>query len=168
MALFSAANKVEDGQLDAGEIVELVSAMSVRRDDAVIGLGLQSGPADSASSNFMLVYSVAAAGTTLARYAQAASEHAYSVEPATVDLVQDLRPLSEEAVSIRYRENTTASEVWQVVLQSPDGESLLVFAFSVHADEYAALQPVLREIVRRARWAEQPSSGVGQVKFTPP
>ena len=113
LALFSAANKVKDGQPDIAEMGALVSAMSVRRDDAVIGLGLQSGPADSVSSNFMLVFSVAAEGTTLEHYAQGRRRHTYGVEPASVELSQDFRPLSEEVVSIRYREQATASEVWQ-------------------------------------------------------
>ena len=164
LSLFSSAVKSWEGErIGVAEMGELVSAMSVRRDDAVIGLGLQSGPADSASSNFMLVFSVAAEGTTLGRYAQMAADHTYSIEPASVEIVQGLRPFDEEAVSIRYREHATASEVWQVVLLSPDGERLLVLAFSVHSDEFAALQPVLNEIVRRARWAEPPSGGVGLV-----
>ena len=169
LSLFSSAVKSRGGErIGVEEMGELVSAMSVRRDDAVIGLGLQSGPADSASSNFMLVFSVAAEGTTLGRYAQMAADHTYSIEPAGVEIVQGLRPFDEEVVSIRYREHSTASEVWQVVLLSPDEERLLVLAFSVHSDEFAALQPVLNEIVRRTRWAEQPSIGVGQVHSTPP
>ncbi|MCY4411905.1 MAG: SH3 domain-containing protein [Caldilineaceae bacterium] len=168
LSLFSAAVKGREGeQLDVAEMGALVSAMSVRRDDAVIGIGLQSGPADSASSNFMLVFSLAAEGMTLERYAQMAAEHTYSIEPASIELVRGLRPLSEEAVSIRYRGHATASEVWQVVLLSSDGERILVLAFSVHNDEFTALQPVLREIVQRVRWAEPPSSGVGQVLSTP-
>ena len=168
LALFSAANNAEDGQLNVAGMGALVASMSVRRDDAVIGLGLQSRPAESASRNFMLVFSVAAEGTTLEHYAQAAAGHTYSTEPASVEIVQGLRPLSEEVVSIRYREHTTASEVWQVVLLSPDGERLLILAFSVYSDEFPALQPVLNEIVRRTRWAEQPSSEVGQVYSTSP
>ena len=152
LALFSAAYKPGAGQLDAAEMGALVSAMSVRRDDAVIGLGLQSGPADQASSNFMLVFSVAAEETTLERYAQAAVDHTYSIEPASVELVQGLRPWNEEVVSIRYREHASASEVWQVALLSPDGERLLVLAFSVHIDEFAAMEPELREMVQRVRW----------------
>ncbi len=168
LSLFSAAVKGREGeQLDVAAMGAWVSAMSVRHDDAVIGLGLQSGPADSASSNFMLVFSLAAEGMTLERYAQMAAEHTYSTESASIELVQALRPLSEKAVSIRYRESETASEVWQVVLLSSDGERILVLAFSVHSDEFAALQPMLREIVQRVRWAEPPSSGVGQVLSTP-
>lgn len=169
LSLFSSAVKGREGErIGVAEMGELVSAVSVRRDDAVIGLGLQSGPADSASSNFMLVFSVAAEGTTLERYAQMAAEHNYSIEPASVELVQGLRPFDEEVVSIRYREHATASEVWQVVLLSPDGERFLLLTFSVHSDEFAALQPVLNEIVRRTRWAEQPSGGVGLVQSAPP
>ena len=129
LALFSAAVKGRAGeQFDVAEMGAMVSAMSVRRDDAVIGLGLQSGPADGASSNFMLVLSFAAEGVNLERYAQMAAEHTYSIEAASVELVRGLRPLSEEVVSIRYREYETASEVWQVWLLSPDEKRLLVFA----------------------------------------
>ena len=169
LSLFLAAVKGREGErLDVAEMGALVSAMSVRRDDAVIGVGLQSGPAESATSNFLLVFSLAAEGATLERYAQVAAEHTYSIEAASVELVRGLRPLSEKAVSIRYREYETASEVWQVVLLSTDRERLLVLAFSVHSGEFAALQPMLREIVQRVRWAEPASSGVGQVSSTSP
>ena len=168
LALFSAAVKGRAGeQFDVAEMGTMVSAMSVRRDDAVIGLGIHSGPADDVSSNFMLVLSLAAEGTTLKGYAQMATEHTYSIEAASVKLVGGLRPLSEEVVSIRYREYETASEVWQIWLLSPDEERFLAIAFSVHSDEFAAMEPVLREIVQRVRWAEQSSSGLGQVLSTP-
>ena len=168
LALFSAAVKGRAGeQFDVAEMGTMVSAMSVRRDDAVIGLGIHSGPADDVSSNFMLVFSLAAEGTTLKGYAQMATEHTYSIEAASVKLVGGLRPLSEEVVSIRYREYETASEVWQIWLLSPDEERFLAIAFSVHSDEFAAMEPVLREIVQRVRWAEQSSSGLGQALSTP-
>ena len=168
LALFSAAVKGRAGeQFDVAEMGTMVSAMSVRRDDAVIGLGIHSGPADDVSSNFMLVFSLAAEGTTLKGYAQMATEHTYSIEAASVKLVGGLRPLSEEVVSIRYREYETASEVWQIWLLSPDEERFLAIAFSVHSDEFAAMESVLREIVQRVRWAEQSSSGLGQVLSTP-
>ena len=168
LALFSAAVKGRAGeQFDVAEMGTMVSAMSVRRDDAVIGLGLQSGPADDVSSNFMLVFPFAAAGMTLERYSQMAAEHTYSIKAASVKLVRGLRPLSEEVVSIRYREYETASEVWQIWLLSPDEERFLAIAFSVHSDEFAAMEPVLREIVQRVRWAEHSSSGLGQVLSTP-
>ena len=126
--------------------------MSYRRDDAVIGLGLQSGPPESEASNFMLVFSFPANGVSLASYAEEAAGHAFSLSPATVELLQGLRAGNEEAVSIRYREHETNSEVWQVWLLSPDNETLLALTFSVHSDQFEALEPLLREIVQRLTW----------------
>ena len=160
LALFSAARKGDDEQLDIAEMGALVSAMSVRSEEAVVGLGLQSDQADDASSNFMLVFSFAAGGLSLERYVQAVAgrlQDSYGVEADSVELAPELRPLGEEAVSIRYRENETNSEVWQVWLLSPDEETLLAIAFSVHSDEFAELEPLLREIVQKVRWTNQPA-----------
>ena len=160
LALFSAANKVGDQQLDIAEMGATVSAMSVRSEDAVIGLGLQSDQANDTSSNFMLVFSFAADGLSLERYVQVAADQlldSYGVEADSVELAPELRPLGEEAVSIRYRESETNSEVWQVWLLSPDEETLLALGFSVHSDEFAELEPLLREIVQKVRWVNQPT-----------
>ena len=154
LALLSAAQKVESEQIDVAGMAQLVSEMSRRRDDAVIGLGLQSDQPDSPASNFMLVFSFAADGLSLERYAQEAAEKTYSLSPATVELAQGLRPADEEVVSIRYLENETNSEVWQVWLLSPDGTTLLALAFSVHSDQFAALEPLLSQIVQRLRWID--------------
>ena len=67
LALLSAANKVSEEQFDVLRLGEIVSAMSLRRDDAVIGLGLQTGQEESEASNFLLVFSFAASDQTLAR-----------------------------------------------------------------------------------------------------
>ena len=160
LALFSAAKRGDDEQLDIAEMGALVSAMSVRSEEAVVGLGLQSDQADDASSNFMLVFSFAAGGLSLERYVQVVAdrlEDSYGVEADSVELAPELRPLGEEAVSIRYRESETNSEVWQVWLLSPDEETLLALAFSVHSDGFAELEPLLREIVQKARWTNQPA-----------
>ena len=154
LALFSAAKRYGSEQFDAAGMGQMVSAMTFRRDDGVIGLGLQSGQADGEASNFMLVFLFAVEGESLERYAQAAAGHTYGFEPARVELAQGLRPSGEEVVSLRYREHVTASEVWQVGLLSPDAERFVVLAFSVHSDEYAALEPLLREIVQRLRWID--------------
>jgi len=152
LALLAAAQKYDGEQFDVAGLGRVVAAMSNRRDDGVIGLGLPAGPADSAASNFMLLFSFAANGQSLEGYAQAAAAHAYAAEPARIELLQILRPSGERAVSIRYSEDETNSQVWQVWLLSPDGETLLALAFSVHSDEFVALQPLLRQIVRRVRW----------------
>ena len=160
LALFSAARKGDVEQLDIAEMGALVSAMSVGNDDAVVGLGLQSDQADDASSNFMLVFSFAAGDLNLERYLQVVADRlldGYGVVADSVELAPALRPLGEEAVSIRYRESETNSEVWQVWLLSPDEETLLALAFSVYSDEFAELEPLLREIVQKARWTNAPA-----------
>jgi len=160
LALFSAARKGDEEQLDIAEMGAMVSAMSAGSEDAVVGLGLQADQANDASSNFMLVFSFAADGLSLERYVQVVADRlkdSHGVEADSVGLVPELRPLGEEAVSIRYRESETNSEVWQVWLLSPDEETLLALAFSVHSDEFVALEPLLREIVQKAQWANQPA-----------
>ena len=155
LALFAAASRTGGGEVDAQGLAQTVSAMSYRRDDAVIGLGLQSGPPESDASNFMLVFSFPSNGMSLESYAEEAAEHTYSLSPASVELAQGLRPANEEAVSIRYLENETNSEVWQVWLLSPDSETLIAVTFSVHSDQFEVLEPLLREIVQRLTWFER-------------
>lgn len=160
LALFSAARKGDEEQLDIAEMGAMVSAMSAGSEDAVVGLGLQADQANDASSNFMLVFAFAAGGMSLEGYVQVVADRlqdSYGVEADSVELVPELRPLGEEAVSIRYRESETNSEVWQVWLLSPDEERLLALAFSVHSDEFAELEPLVREIVQKAQWANQPA-----------
>ena len=103
----------------------------------------------------MLVFSFPSNGVSLESYAEEAAGHAYSLSPATVQLAQGLGPANGEAVSIRYHEHGTNSEVWQIWLLSPDGETLLALAFSVHSDQFEALEPLLREIVERLTWIER-------------
>ncbi len=152
LALFSAAKRYDSEQFNVAGLGRMVSTMTYRRDDAVTGLGLHAGRTDREASNFALVFSFAANGRTLDDYAQAAAAHTYSIEPARVATSVSLRPSGEEVVSVRYREYETDSEVWQVWLLSPDGETLAALGFSIHRDQFAALKPVLNEIVRRLRW----------------
>lgn len=154
LALFSAADRVSGEQFDVAGLGARVSQMSLRRDDAVIGLALQSGPEDSEASNFMLAFSFAANGQSLEEYAQAAAEQTYSLEPAVVEVAQGMRPSEEEVVSIRYGEYATKNVVWQVWLLSPDGERFAALGFNVHRDHIEELEPVIAEIVRRLRWIE--------------
>ena len=126
LTLLSAAKEGEGEQLGVAEAAAMVSSMSVRREDALIGLGLQTVLPDSdvGPGNFMLVYSFAADGLTLDSYSQMAADllqRGFGVEADSVELTRGMRPLGDEAVSIRYREDVTDSEVWQVWLLSPDG-----------------------------------------------
>ena len=154
LALLTTANKVSEEQFDVLGLGEIVSDMSLRRDDAVIGLGLQTSPQDSDASNFMLVFSFAANGQNLEGYAQAAAEQTYSIEPAVVELVQAMRPSGEDVVSIRYGEYATNNVVWQFWLLSPDGEKLIALGFNIHRDQIEELEPVITEVVNRLHWIE--------------
>ena len=154
LALLSSANKVSEEQFDVVGLGEIISDMSLRRDDAVIGLGLQTSPQDSEASNFMLVFSFAASGQNLEGYAQAAAEQTYSIEPAVVELVQAMGPSGEDVVSIRYGEYATNNVVWQFWLLSPDGEKLIALGFNIHRDQIEELEPVITEVVQRLRWIE--------------
>ena len=165
LTLLSAAKEGDGEQLGVAEAAAMVSSMSVRREDAVIGLGLQTVLPDSdiAPGNFMLVYSFAADGMTLDSYSQMAADliqGGFGVEVDSVELTRGLRPLGDEAVSIRYREDATDSEVWQVWLLSPDGGTLLAVVFSVRSDQFAELEPLLGEVVQRVRWTGQPKGAV--------
>ncbi len=150
LMIFSA----EKGErLDVDEMDKLVSSMSGRRHrGAVIGLGLQLA---QSSNNLMLVFSFPADGLTLDRYSQLVGDQLqkYGFEEAS-EVALGLRPLSEKAVSIRYREYGAGEEIWQVWLLSPDAETFFALTFSIRADEFAELEPLLAEIVRRVRWAE--------------
>ncbi|MCZ0938938.1 MAG: SH3 domain-containing protein, partial [Caldilineaceae bacterium] len=75
-------------------------------------------------------------------------------------IVSGLRPGDEKAISIRYRAGETPAEkapveVWKVLLVSPDTKSILAFDFFIRDEEFAELEPLLREIVWRVRWEEQ-------------
>ena len=165
LTLLSAAKAGDGEQLGVAEAAEMISSMSVRREHAVIGLGLQTvlPDADDAPGNFMLVYSFAADGMTLGRYSQMATDlllRRYGVEADSVELTRGLRPLGDEAVSMRYRENVTDTEVWQVWLLSPDAGTLVAVVFSVQTDQFAELEPLLSEIVQRVQWTGQPKGAV--------
>ncbi len=154
LALLATASKVSEEPFDVAGMGEIVSAMSLRRNDAVIGLGLQSGSEESDASNFMLVFSFAAHGQNLEGYARAASEQTYSIEPAVVELAQGMRQSGENVVSIRYGEYATNNVVWQLWLLSPNGEKLVAFGFNVHRDEIEGLEPTIAEVVHRLSWIE--------------
>ena len=82
----------------------------------------------------------------------------FEIENAGV--VSGLRPGDEKVISLRYRAGVTSAEkapvgVWKILLVSPDSKSILAFEFFIRDEEFAELEPLLREIVWRVRWEEQ-------------
>ena len=76
------------------------------------------------------------------------------------EVVSGLRPGDEKVISLRYRAGETSAEkapvgVWKVLLVSPDSQSTLAFEFFIGDEEFAELEPLLREMVWRVRWEEQ-------------
>ena len=76
------------------------------------------------------------------------------------EVVSGLRPGDERVISLRYRVGETSQEkapvwVWKVLLVSPDSKSILSFEFFIGDEDFAELEPLLREIVWRVRWEEQ-------------
>jgi len=76
------------------------------------------------------------------------------------EVVSGLRPGDEKVISLRYRAGETSAEkapvgVWKVLLVSPDSQSILAFEFFIGDEEFAELEPLLREMVWRVRWEEQ-------------
>lgn len=83
---------------------------------------------------------------------------AFEVESAGI--VSGLRPGDEEVISLRYRADGPSDEeesvaVWQVTMLSPDFASVFAFDFIIRGEEFAVLEPLLREIMWRMRWEEQ-------------
>ncbi|MDE0199116.1 MAG: SH3 domain-containing protein, partial [Caldilineaceae bacterium] len=76
------------------------------------------------------------------------------------EVVSGLRPGDEKVISLRYRAGGSSAEkapagVWRVLLVSPDSQSILAFEFFIGDEEFAELEPLLREMVWRVRWGEQ-------------
>lgn len=78
----------------------------------------------------------------------------------SAEVVSGLRPGDEKVILLRYRAGGASAEkapigVRKVLLVSPDSQSILAFEFFIGDEEFAESEPLLREMVWRARWEEQ-------------
>ncbi len=115
--------------------------------------------------NVFLASYTFAEGLTLEQLAQRTLVSLYTnpdlaLEIESAGVVTGVRPGDEEVVSVRYRVDGLSDEqvavaVWQVLMLSPDSESIFALDFFVRGDEFEALEPLLVEIVWRMRWEEQ-------------
>ena len=83
-----------------------------------------------------------------------------TLEIESAGMVSGLRPGDEEVISVRYHTDGPSDDqasvaVWQILMLSPDSESIFTLDFFIRGEEFAELEPLLREIVWRMRWEEQ-------------
>ena len=155
-------------RVDGNGIAALVSRMTGGQEEAVAGVSIQIG---QMSSNFMLALAYETGGMSLQEIAEQAAAalageqgiegegaDALGEEGAPVELVTDLRE-GEETVIIRFVEEEAPYAGLQFWLLSPDGETLLVLAASIHGQELSELEPTLLEMVRRLHWTESSAAG---------
>lgn len=159
-------------QVTAAGIGELVPMQADRRwtgeeeesavPDSTIWVGFQGA---GLPDNVFVASYTSAEGLTLEQLAQRTLISLYTnpdlaLEIESAGVVSGMRPGDEEVISVRYRtdglsEEQVAVAVWQVLMLSPDSESIFVFDFFIRGDEFEALEPLLGEIVWRMRWEEQ-------------
>ncbi len=159
-------------QVTAADIGELVPVQADRRwtgeeeesavPDSTIWVGFRG--ADLPDNVFVASYT-SAEGLTLEQLSQRTFISLYTnpdlaLEIESAGVVSGMRPGDEEVISVRYRTDGLSEEqvtvaVWQVLMLSPDSESILALDFFIRGEEFAAVEPLLREIVWRMRWEEQ-------------
>ena len=168
-----AATLQQDMQaLGRADIVNLLMELRATLQSSLLigfGFAFPQDPPDFLHANSVVVEIFPAKELTLYEFGQgaaAALDRQMGINVDSFDLVTRLRPHREEAVSIRFLgavpAPTTSQSVltgtrtagWQVVLQSPDAEYLLVLTFSILGEMFEELEPLLAEMVRRVQWAD--------------
>ena len=158
-----------DELTNSDEIRELLAtfADAMQQGELFVGVGFQY-VADSFRdlpylNNFNAIV-VLSEGLSLHLMAQMVAAQLDSVTGIAVEsaeVVAGLRPDGAEALSIRYRAdgalyNRPDLETvgWQVGVLSPDAETMLILTYSIVSEDFAALEPLLGEIVQRVQWFE--------------
>ena len=163
------------------DIVNLLMELhATLQSNSLIGFGFAfpQDPPDFLHANSVVVEIFPANELTLYEFGQgaaAALDRQIGIDVDSFDLVTRLRPRREEAVSIRFLgpvpAPTTSQSIltgarttgWQVVLQSPDAENLLVLTFSILGETFEELEPLLADMVRRVQWADDHRGSVTEV-----
>ena len=154
---------------NSNEIRELLttSTQAIQQEDLFVGLGFQYATDASPDSRFVNNINAIffhTEGLFLHLIAQLIAAQLDSMEGFEVDsaeVVAGLRPEGAEVASVRYRSegalfNQPDLEVvgWQVGVLSPDAERIVILTFSIRSEDFAELEPLMREIVRRLQWFE--------------
>ena len=154
---------------NSDEIRELLttSTQAIQQEDLFVGLGFQYATDASPDSRFVNNINAIffhTEGLFLHLIAQLIAAQLDSMEGFEVDnaeVVAGLRPEGAEVASVRYRSEGTLFnqpdlEVvgWQVGVLSPDAEKIVILTFSIRSEDFAELEPLMREIVQRVQWFE--------------
>ena len=154
---------------NSNEIRELLttSTQAIQQEDLFVGLGFQYATDASPDSRFINNINAIffhTEGLFLHLIAQLIAAQLDSMEGFEVDsaeVVAGLRPEGAEVASVRYRSegalfNQPDLEVvgWQVGVLSPDAERIVILTFSIRSEDFAELEPLMREIVQRVQWFE--------------
>ena len=154
---------------NSDEIRELLttSTQAIQQEDLFVGLGFQDASDASPDSRFVnninaIVFHTE--GLFLQLIAQLIAAQLDSMEGFEVDsaeVVAGLRPEGAEVASVRYRsEGALFSQPdlevvgWQVGVLSPDAERIVILTFSIRSEDFAELEPLMREIVQGVQWFE--------------
>jgi hypothetical protein len=154
---------------NSDEIRELLttSTQAIQQEDLFVGLGFQYATDASPDSRFVNNINAIffqTEGLFLQLIAQLIAAQLDSMEGFEVDsaeVVAGLRPEGAEVASVRYRSegalfNQPDLEVvgWQVGVLSPDAGRIVILTFSIRSEDFAELEPLMREIVQRVQWFE--------------
>lgn len=152
---------------NSDEIKELLETFTqaIQQEDLFVGMGFQFPTGSSRDTRFVNninIISFHTEGLFLQLIAQMIAAQLDSMEGIQVDsadVVAGLRPNGAEVASIRYRSkgalfNQPDLEIigWQVGVLSPEAERIVVLTFSIRSEDFAELEPLLSEIVRRVQW----------------
>ena len=155
------------GSDEIQELLAYIVNVMQQQGDLFVGMGFQvdSGSArDLEFLNNVNVIAVSPEGLSLplmAKLSAAQLDAIEGIEVESAEVVAGMRPDGEETLSILSRMDgalynlpDTAIVSWQVGLLSPDGATMLLLTFGILSEEFAALEPLLGEVVQRVHWFE--------------
>lgn len=158
-----------DELADSDEVTALLATFTaaVRQGELFVGSGFQydaGGAPDPPYLNNVTAVAVPYEGLSLHLMTQMVAAQLDGVTGIAVEsaeVVVGLRPDGAEALSIRYRADGALYRQpdleiigWQVGTLAPDRATMLILTFSTVSEDFAALQPLLGEIVQRLQWVE--------------
>ena len=154
---------------DSDEIKELLETFTqaIQQEDLFVGMGFQFPTGSSRDTRFVNNFNIISFHTEglflqlIAQMIAAQLDSMEGIQVDSADVVAGLRPNGAEVASIRYRSkgalfNQPDLEIigWQVGVLSPEAERIVVLTFSIRSEDFAALEPLLTEIVQRVQWLE--------------